>query len=230
MQSLMDSSKSDAPDGTKSTDIVSVWQMMCGKVTEVLVRGEVFVVRDDYPKELDPVKVAAQFLKVFDIGQTKIRRKVLETNDGSKTYYVTKGKKSDPSVHRTYNKRTKHTEGKEPSVDVVNNIGIYKHYITGFYRRFPNSFMAADLDNYFQEMFPDVTFVTCTNKRRAYTLFMVKEGFVKRTELKPGAPRLGYTYEFIKAPYDEQPAAQAEFDPEYLKQSVAMQLLTMRSA
>ena len=55
---------------------VNVWTVRAGEITELLIHGSVFEVRDDYPKELNPIQVAQDFLKVFDISKTKVIRKV----------------------------------------------------------------------------------------------------------------------------------------------------------
>jgi len=201
----------------EQTEDVQAWTMFNGKITQVNIQGSIFVVRDD--ADTDSVKIAKDFLKTFDISKTSVLRKA-----GVKPV-----SNIVPEVEtESTKKRTRIIETGE-RVGKINNIPIMKERLTGFYRRYPNTFTAKNMIDYFKKLYtpsddpealvqkssgavPEKS--TILNKQRAHLKFLVNKGYVELISSKGNRDRV---YKFREAPYGAEPAAQAEqLDVKYL--------------
>lgn len=196
-------------DTQLESETVGVWQMQAGRITHLRIGNEVFCVRDNYPPELNPVRVAKNFMEVIDPKKTQLLRKV----QGDKLEGMT-GIKSD----------IKHSRNRKSTIDEIGEpithqglIAIYEAMIRAIYRKFggANRFTLNELVGYFQERYKGLSIHTNTNKARAYVTYMKNEGIISEHKIF-GRSKL---YRFEAAPYGEQPAAKAEFDYEYAKEN-----------
>jgi len=194
----------------KQNDEIIVWQILAGKITELKIQGDIFAVRQD--TTVDPVKAAKDFINAFDVKRTAMMRKV----------------KCEPvlpsRIVKTINKKTITDEHGE-QVGRINNIPIYKKYIEGMYRKYPESFSGRDIIAYLQSVYKGSASATIANKQRAYIKFMQENGFIEQIEGKGSVSR---KYKFICTPYDAVPIAVAEYDPKFMQDMKEKQLIAIR--
>lgn len=194
-----------------------LWQVVCGKPTQVLAQGKILVVKENLPKGWDPVKVAKDFAMTFDIGKSNLLRKAIES-DKQPVIKITNGVKI---------KKSRTMESGE-AVGKQSNITIYKEKIVGFYRLNPGRFTAKDLTNYFMELYPEISEGTALNKQRGYIQFMIDRGIIKQVE---GNGNQGRVYNFTHPPYGAIPAVRTvEFDPKELQERKSLEILTARDS
>lgn len=190
---------------------VQPWQMIAGKLTEIKIDGEIFVVRRDAPPEMNPVEVARRFMRVFDTQRTTIKRKAMAASP----------KHAERSVAER--STTTATDGGE-RVGNINGISIFKNDIISFHRKFPETFQTMDLTNHMHALYPTTAIGTCTNKSRAYIKHMLRESIITRERGSKGKR----IYKFVNAPYGAASPVVAEFDQDYIKNMRLLEIKTMR--
>lgn len=207
---------SNVIEKTEEQDI-EVWQVLAGEITELKIQGSIFVVKPN--TKVNPIKAAKDFLAAFDTKKTAIRQKLLNKPEAPAKEVKTFTNKQQKAVAT----RQKHSDMEV--VGKFNNIPVYKEYVMGFYRKYPNTFTGKDVVEYLGTVYDHSSVTTLTNKQRAYIKFMRENGYIEQIA---GAGKTGRVYKFIEIPYGAVPPAQAEFDPEYMQSMKNMQLLTIR--
>jgi hypothetical protein len=211
------------PEGEneKTKPPVSVYTISRGELTEVKILEEVFCVRSPCPDGLDPVLIAQNFLKVFDLEKTKLMRKMKAAPLGS-------GRACAPAVKTrggSWSRTTKITETEEP-VGIEKNIKVYKNKIISFYRLHSDSFTSKEMNEFFEKVYPEISKATAMNKQNAYIRFLRNQGLIE--SIKSHSKGNCGVFRFVSAPYGAEKAAQAEFDQGYAKIQMASDLEAMR--
>lgn len=195
------------------------WTMMQGKITQVKIQGTIFIVNEDVTE--NPIKVAKDFVKTFNIPKSTIINKTIKT--------TTVPTKTD-ELKQKRNKRIKEigeVVGKE------NNLPIIKEKIIGFFRKYPDQFTMDNMKNYWTDMYinnakagkPIPTELTVLNKQRATLKWLVNKGYVKQIEGRGNYKR---KYEWKERPWDATPAAQADVNSKFLMDMRKRELIDMR--
>jgi len=189
---------------------VAIWQVMAGKITELKIHGDIFVVKQD--TNVDPVKAAKDFINAFDIKRTAMVRKIKCIPEGKIAEQVRERKSNQPPTDVEL-------------VDRINNIPVYKEYVISFYKKYPDTFVSNDLKEHLTKIHKGSTGATMINKTRTYIKYLLKTGFVEQIE---GKGNYGRVYKFKEAPFGASLPAQPDYDSGYLRNMRQLELLTIR--
>lgn len=212
---------------------ITPWAMNRGKLTHLLILGEIFVIRDDCPDKLNPIQVAYDFLRAFNIPLTRIARKTIKTEKPESNF--------QPNLNsRSY--VTTNTPEHGDRVDKIYNTYIYRERVIDIYQNLRKEFSSATLIQYFIDAYKkenyDITEGGAQTRSYAYLAYLKKENLIKKTNGMPGIKTKSFMfYEFINAPYgvelipDEKKIIKAEdiYDPEYGKLQRQQELEKIRN-
>jgi len=187
--------------------------MNAGRITHIRANEIVLALKENYPSDLEPLRVVEDFLKVVDFPKTKLLQKT-----------------SKPSVStRSSKKPIMHQES-----DIIGRhftVSIYKHIVIKMYRTLPEVFIGSDLismfKDYYKEYDKKLSSITLNNRSRAYILFLERNGFIANVSITTGRQK---AYSFVQAPFGIEPPVKAEHDPEFLRKQKELELETMRKA
>jgi len=199
----------------EQTEDIIIEQVIAGRITELKIQGAIFAVKPD--TNVDPIKAAEAFLNAFDIKKTAMLRKI-------------KGDVPKPTVGMTFRNKqekavaTRRYQSALETVGRVNNIPIFKEYITDFYKKYHEEFTGRDVIDFMSTKFKNSASATLANKQRAYIEFMRQNGWIDQIA---GSGKIGRKYKFIEAPYGTE-IVKAEFDPEYMQGMKERQLIAIR--
>jgi hypothetical protein len=207
--------------------VVKPWQMVEGKVTQIKIDKDVYVVNPT--ADVDPIEAASElvraneelnrakkaFSEAFNIPKTNVVRKATTTTVPIK-------QDETPDI-RTIGEMV----GKE------NNLPIYKNTITGFYRIKPDEFTTESMKDYFRDIYinnlpegaPSPKENSVLNKQRATLKFLRNNGYVRLIE---GHGNYKQKYKWLRAPFGAIPAAQAEVSSEYFRDMQRRELMSFR--
>jgi len=199
------------------------WVMINGKITQVKVQGSIFVVNEDATE--NPIKVAREFLKTFNISKTTVVRKAMGELKPTTTVPSTTKEQTT--------KRHKRIQETGEVVGKVNNLPIIKEKIIGFFRKYSDQFTTDNMKNYWMDIYiynipseqTKPTELTVLNKQRATLKWLVNKGYVKQIEGKGNYHR---KYEWKERPWGAEPAAQADVNPKYLIDLQKRELMAYR--
>lgn len=231
------------------SDKVSIWQVMNGRITELLILGDIFVVRDDVPKDLDPVKAAIDFIRIFDVRRTALIRKLkpvptpstlpipepttksITVSKEEKDFKPNKRNKSFEEYKKNSYSKSKGLalRNKMTEIEKVGSIIIYEEIVSLIYKKTKDPFTMKDVINIILGVYTNNSEVSANNKTRSYIQWLIKEGFITSSIKSKGAST-GYRREFtfLKAPFNAERPMQADFNPEDMQKQKELELLTAR--
>lgn len=214
---VMQERKPASTVGNASKPTVDIWEKTAGKIKIIECPWGLLQVKEKYPNNLDPVKVVSDYLTVIDIEGTKLLQKMRSPG-------AVAASKSNLNKRPGTRKPTIREKG--PAVGKYHSIKIYQNRIIDLYRKLPETFHSAEACNYFIEAYKPLKISTDTarNKVYAYVNFLKENGVVRELGYEGRSP----VYQFVKAPYNAEKPAQADFDPEFLKKQKAVELEAMR--
>ena len=187
--------------------------------------GEICVLREGYPSHLNAVKVARDFLAVYDIKKSVMLRKV-------KSGSVDTPAIASNNPPRKYKKREYISRPGFPEMKInepedfytkVNSVALYKEKIIGIYRKMPEKFTSIDVVDYISSVYPELAIPSRHTKARAYLKYCVNEDLFEVTR---SGKRL--FYKFTTAPFNTEKPAQSDFDPVVMHDQKLRELDMMR--